>query len=389
MKTVLFFYRGQISPERGGIAKITHTLAKTFTENGYRVFFMGITKDLNKPNLDNQYYIPSSDFSRSLNFMVDFCKRNKIDFIINQAAMNPEVVSFLYEVKKLAKDMTIISCVHNCTITPIKNYAYQKEYGLRKRYQPWLFYMLKNTLVNNLMQYIYIVKYRKQYLELIDKSDIVTVLCDGLKDELLKMVGLHDCNKLLVIPNCMPPMSKYSYLEKKNQILWVAEMSISTKRPDILLNAWEMILKDFPTWEVHMLGDGADLLEMKDLVKCKKIKRVYFEGRVKTDEFYKESKIVCITSTHESFSLTTLEGLYYGCVPIVINSFPAAKMLIQRGKNGILVDDFKAKSLAKALSSLISDDTNLKSMALKSIESSERFSPDRIFNNYWLPLLSV
>ena len=64
-------------------------------------------------------------------------------------------------------------------------------------------------------------------------------------------------------------------------------------------------------------------------------------------------------------------------------------MLIQRGKNGILVDDFKAKSLAKALSSLISDDTNLKSMALKSIESSERFSPDRIFNNYWLPLLSV
>ena len=68
-------------------------------------------------------------------------------------------------------------------------------------------------------------------MELIDKSDIVTVLCDGLKDELLKTVGLHDCNKLLVIPNCMPPMSKYSYLEKKTK-------SKITKWRSYFINKW-------------------------------------------------------------------------------------------------------------------------------------------------------
>ena len=109
---------------------------------------------------------------------------------------------------------------------------------------------------------------------------------------------------------------------------------------------------------------------------------ISFTGRVDPHRFYERSKILCVTSVHESFSLVTCEAHTHGVVPIVFDSFKAAPLVVSHGVDGILVKAFRLDQFASELSSLMNDSDKLFKLAAASDYSIIKFNPNVIFESW-------
>ena len=94
-----------------------------------------------------------------------------------------------------------------------------------------------------------------------------------------------------------------------------------------------------------------------------------------------------MTSSWEGFPMTILESLQMGVVPVVMDSFPAAKDMIQDGKNGFLVDDGDIPDFAKRLQELMNDNGLNIEMASKARKSAENYNLKQI-GKCWINVLN-
>ena len=383
---ILFFCDHPIIATDGGISRITDSLVHVFRNYGHKVFILSAKKWKNV-NVDKQhFYLPNDKYDEEcLSYTENFCKNNKINLVINQSP-NRSSICFFEKVKAIF-DVKIYSCMHNCTLTPILNYAYQKEFILRSKKLTLFFFFLKNSIVKKILITLYYLKYRKLYTIVAKVSDKVLVLNEKLIEEFQFFIPSQYHSKITVVPNCLP-MREWKAVQKKEKILlWVGRVDISVKRIDLMLNAWGLLYKSNPEWKLFVLGDGPYLNWAKHFVATNHLENVFFEGRVNPYPYYEKASLVAVTSSHESFSLVTLEALQHNVVPVVMNSFPFASSLIKNEKNGILVDDFKYESIAFSLNSLMNDDDMIKRMSIEGLETAKRFSPETIYSIYWRKLL--
>ena len=384
---ILFFCEHPIVATDGGISRITDSLVSVFRNYGHCVFILSAKKQVNAIVDEKQVYLPNDLYDeKSLIFASNFCKKNKINLIVNQNAANVSVVNFFERLKELA-DISIYSCMHNCTETPILNYAYQKEFLLRQRHLTFFYYLLKTNIVKNLIRWLYIWKYKKLYTKVAEISDYVLVLNDKLVEEFKIFVSKRYYSKIKVVPNCLPLREWNNKCCKEKILLWVGRVDVSVKRIDLMLNAWKLIYKLNMGWKLYVLGDGPYIEFAKNFVLSNNLKNVFFEGRVNPYPYYEKASMLAVTSSHESFSLVTLEALQHKVVPVVMNSFPFASSLIQSGVNGVLINKFDYNSLADSLNSLMKDDALLSKMSKTCVESAARFSPELVYRDYWSKIL--
>lgn len=377
---IAFIHRNGIIPEHGGISRVTNMLCSLFEEYGYHVVYIAVD-NLHKEHqyLRNQYFLDSTDLSSEIarNSFVKIIRNNEIDIIINQAAFNIKIVSFVKDNQK-ELGYKIITCYHNSILTPIYNYAYQKEYSLKKKNLGFIFHVLRNHRMVNLLVNGYIARYRRVYQKVLNCSDKVIVLCDGQKTELLKMLGTSANDKILVIPNYIKANDNLP-IQKSNIITWVGTFDCCVKRPDYMIRIWRLIEEKYPEYRLYMLGDGASFEEMKLLARQLKLNNLVFTGRVSPEYYYEKSIITCVTSTHEAFSMVIIEALQHQSVPVVFNSFASANFLIESGKNGKLVEPFDIVSFAKVIGELLDDKEKLKRIRNNSLKSLCAISPEVVY----------
>lgn len=352
---LLFFSYNAYPPNMGGIARITYNLINEFRSKGLSVFKLGHRKTQYSTVEDrNQYFLPNAKevyCVENYNYMSELCSNLNIEIIICQ---NP-LSGFGRLVFDVCDHLKIksISCFHTSILTPILNYAYVQEYYMKKRKLGFVFELLKTSVVKSLLTKLYIIKYRKQHLLVVNKSTRVVLLCDGQVEELKQMCGYKHIDNAIVIPNCIEIPNVQDSIKEK-LILWVGAFDCKIKRPDLMLCMWKMLESRFPDWKLLLLGDGPALVEMKALAHNLNLRNISFEGRVNPFDYYRKASVNCLTSTHESFSLVTVESQLYGVVPIAFDSFNAASMIIEDGKSGILVNAFDCNQYTEKLSELLS-----------------------------------
>ena len=195
------------------------------------------------------------------------------------------------------------------------------------------------------------------------------------------MIGLRDSSKIDIIPNFNSTNLQYDR-RKDNEVLWIGTTEFQTKRLDFMLDVWCIVYKNNPGWTLKVLGDGPSLTMAKELVKKEHIANVSFEGRVDPTKYLESAKIICVTSSHESFSLVTIEGLASGVYPVIINSFPAASMLIKNQENGSLVKAFSRAEFAKELNRVMNSPLPSPESLAASVE---KYSPEQAYQN-WMAL---
>lgn len=130
---ILFLSGYNINPVDGGIARITHTLAKLFIATGHRVWYLGYRK-VSDDDIRRQLYFPTGKpvaTTENLNFLENVIVTKCIDVVIVQKNPCEAYLKMLHECKK-RHDFLIVSCFHNLILTQFYNYAYGVEYKLKR-----------------------------------------------------------------------------------------------------------------------------------------------------------------------------------------------------------------------------------------------------------------
>lgn len=354
---ILFFYDKGVLPEVGGIARITHNLVMLFRKNGNSVWIVS-SKKLKDADYDkNQHFLPNLNIVTDENilYIEEIIKQNSIDLIINQCGMSPDISCRLLKEVSSRISVKYISCIHNSTMTPARNLAYQKEYYLRNRGLGFLLPAINSKVARKVYELLYIRKYKRQYRNLLDCNDKVVLLSDALKQEFLDVTALKESYKISVIPNINISEVFDGKVEKENIVLWIGNAEFTVKRLDAMILLWERIWDACPEWKLHVLGDGANLEDAKRIVSERNVGNIYFEGRINPSSFYNRAKYLVMTSSHEAFPMVLLEAFSNKVVPIVYNTFPTAPLLIKDNANGLLLKPYNLRTASKRIKSILND----------------------------------
>lgn len=382
---IVFFHANGIVPTAGGISRTTDNLCRLFRSRGHCVWFCGCQdKHLQVIYDKQQFFLPdavSIASETNTDYLCTFCCSNDIHVIINQSPFSEDMVSLLAACREKC-GVKVLSCYHNSILTPVIRYAYQKEFYLKLRNRGWLFTLLKSSFVSKFLVKGYIWKYRKIFRKTIKLSDALIVLCKGQEDELLRMCGYQHCEKVNIIPNCMPYDTLSSETVKKKIVLWVGTFDYAIKRPDLMLKVWKRVSKRHPDWSLLMLGDGPSHKLIKDSSNSMGLLNIEFMGRINPETYYEEASILCMTSVHEAFPMVPLEAMSHSVPVLAFNSFTSASMIINEGENGMLVRPFDLNDYSKSLELLMDNESLRLAMGKNARCSVEQYSEENIYSKW-------
>lgn len=219
-------------------------------------------------------------------------------------------------------------------------------------------------------------------------SHCLVLLSDKFRKEFIKLSGVSAGNRLKAISNPICPV-EYSFCpqKKKNQIVVVSRHVWFQKRIDRVIRIWEKIMDRFPDWELIILGDGPHHKDFVHLAERAQTKRLTFAGVQNPAEFYRNSKILCLTSSWEGFGLVLTEAQQYGCVPIAYRSYSSLDDIIEDGRTGFSVKPFNEEEYIEKLARLMTDAPLRESMALEAMQSVKKFYVGDVAKK-WMDLFS-
>ncbi|TVR84880.1 MAG: glycosyltransferase family 4 protein [Rhodospirillales bacterium] len=126
-----------------------------------------------------------------------------------------------------------------------------------------------------------------------------------------------------------------------------------------LIEAFALIAKDLPEWDLRILGDGGLRPDLEALVARYRLdQRVHFCGTTRDVSVeYLAAQLFVTPSRYESFGLSTAEALAYGLPVVGFADCPGTNQLIRPGVNGELADGSgdRAAALARTLWPLMKD----------------------------------
>ncbi|MGQ0609751.1 MAG: glycosyltransferase family 4 protein [Paracoccaceae bacterium] len=169
-----------------------------------------------------------------------------------------------------------------------------------------------------------------------------------------------DC-KLSVIAN---PVSAPAAPEqsggpaKDRKLILAVGRLIASKRFEFLLQSFAGLAREFPDWDVCILGDGPLREPLHQAAEGLGLQeRVLLPGFSKTPgDWYSRADIYVLTSSCEGMPSALIEAMAHGIAPIAFDIMTGPKDVMQGGALGTLLpDDHHVGRLTEALRSLMSD----------------------------------
>ena len=189
-----------------------------------------------------------------------------------------------------------------------------------------------------------------------------------------------------VISSLTLPASIFAQPEKSDDrgrfvILYTGRFSVE-KRLKLLVNAFRLIAKDFPLWDLALVGEGGEWEEVKRLVNSYGLSsRIFLPGRVDNPEclsaLYAGAHLFVLPSSHEGCPLALREAMAHGLPVIGFASCSGTNEIIHDGHNGLLVSDDDEYSLANALIELARQPEKRMLFGKAGREDVEQFSPEK------------
>ena len=96
---------------------------------------------------------------------------------------------------------------------------------------------------------------------------------------------------------------------------------------------------------------------------------------------------MCMTSIYEGTPMVIIEAMQCGCVPMVYDTYAAARDMINDGTDGFVIPPFDEVMYAKKLAYLMDNADAMAKMKHNAMQSSKRFDCNTIIDQ-WEKLLS-
>lgn len=323
---ILFFCEDAVIDKAGGVQNVTALWRNYFIDKGHKVF---IVYKKNHSNLSleiPQTKLPSEKHNKSkinIDFLSEYIKDNEIQLVINQAAQGPLASYVCLEACRLT-ETPFISIVHNSPDALIKRILSARFFSAFKPFKS-IVELLLPSIIRNLPRY--------GSRRLVRYSSAVVVLAPEYIEEYKRLYVGGNSDKIVALHNpvCIDKPDGLNS-QRDNIALFVGRLS-EQKGVDKILKIWKTVETQCSDAKLYIVGDGELKTSLKELAENLKLQRVYFEGYRDPNPYYERSKVFLMTSIYEGLPMTLLECQKYGVVPIVIDSFMAAR--------GILGDDLK------------------------------------------------
>jgi len=205
--------------------------------------------------------------------------------------------------------------------------------------------------------------YRSKYRNIYASVDAYAVLCDGYRDQVVSELKLSEYdNKVWVLPNSIAPASTVEW-HKKKTIIYAGRLTHRDKRVDRLLRIWQSVEPHLSGWQLKLIGSGRAEPQLRQLAANLHLERCSFEGRTtRMKDYYDEAAILCMTSSFEGWPMVIAEAQSNGVIPVVFDSYRAARDMIATPDEGVLVPPFDETVFARELLALASDEPRMESM---------------------------
>lgn len=191
------------------------------------------------------------------------------------------------------------------------------------------------------------------------------------------------------IPNVVPQFNKSANLLNQKEfykITFIGRLDKNVKRPDILIDAFLLLLKEFNNWRVEIWGGIEDKKYYDSLQN--KIKKNNAENRIKLCGVAKDvpnilfnSDIFAFTSSNEGFGLSLAEAMSAGLPCIGFKSCAALNELVQNNKTGILTEDGIA-AFAEGLKKLMNNKDLRIKLGAAAKESMKKYEDVKIWDKW-------
>jgi phosphatidylinositol alpha-mannosyltransferase len=183
------------------------------------------------------------------------------------------------------------------------------------------------------------------------------------------------------------PIEKFK--DGKLNILFVSRLE-KRKGLNYLLQAFKQVKEEIPNCRLIVVGPGTRLRRRYERYVAKSgLKDVIFTGLVAYDElprYYKTADVFCAPAiASESFGIILLEAMSMS-KPIVASNISGYANVVSHGVDGLLVPPADKDKLAKALISLLNDESLRQEMGAKgrakALEHSWERISQRVFDYY-------
>ncbi len=223
-------------------------------------------------------------------------------------------------------------------------------------------------------------KLKHRLFKLYKKYDTLVVLNDDERE-------YYPFDNLEIIPNFISTKKRKGVITKKNIILSAGRIA-RVKQFDHLIKIWALLYKKYPKWEVHIYGEGDELLskELRVMIDKMEMKNIFLKGATSSlNKKMQEASIYALTSATECFPMVLLESLSNG-LPIISYDCPHGPAnIISDRKDGILVEHNSIDIFATNLSKLITDTESRATMENNALKNINRFREDIVMKK-WLDL---
>lgn len=205
-------------------------------------------------------------------------------------------------------------------------------------------------------------------------------------------VSLRD--RIEVIPNPVPPASRYALPNKSNQngrftLLTVSRLDGVQKRLDCLIRAFSHVAAVHPEWDLRIIGDGPEEDVLRKLVRKLGIfERVSIEHSMPNIfDAYIQAHLFAIPSLWEGFPNSLAEALSHGLPAVGFYGAAGVVSLIRDGETGWLAKGLGDKiALARTLDQAMADGEERARRGTLAVKSMAAYSPEEQFN-LWSVLL--
>ncbi|MBX3008343.1 MAG: glycosyltransferase family 4 protein [Melioribacteraceae bacterium] len=145
-------------------------------------------------------------------------------------------------------------------------------------------------------------------------------------------------------------------INKYKTILFVSRIE-KTKGVFKILEIYTLLKKENPEFKLIFAGDGAELDNLKNLVREQKIKDVEIKGFVERDEkkqLFEEASIFLFLSDFEGMPNAVLEAMAFG-LPVITTNVGGIASVFKDKLNGVLIENYNPIYISSEIKRIISD----------------------------------
>jgi len=220
----------------------------------------------------------------------------------------------------------------------------------------------------------------KRMIKNVSKADKVVTNSDFTRNYLLSKFSI---NSTVITPGI-----DFQVFRKKERklnlhhpaLLYVGRIA-KHKGVDLLLNAFELVLKKIPKAHLYIIGKF-DNDDYSELVKqrAREIENIYLLGHLPAEDvilYYKSADLFTCASIYEGFGMPFMEAQASGLPCVGFNTASIPEVVIDN-QTGILVKVKDTKAFSEAVIELISNNKKREQFSKKAVEHARNYDWEKI-----------